>query len=113
MVGVDITAHAPEVGFCGGAVTMMTHGRQGHPRLTSSTLLGDMFLSTPHSYVSDSLECRAQANAASVQKQLIKELPSGVEIFGKMKPEYNTILTKDALEFVAKLARKYTDRWAG
>ncbi|GAB4816176.1 hypothetical protein N2152v2_003222 [Parachlorella kessleri] len=62
MVGVDITAHAPE------------------------------------------------ANAASVQKQLLKEMPSGVEIFGKMKPEYNTILTKDALEFVAKLARKYTDR---
>ena len=36
-----------------------------------------------------------------------------MEIFGAMKPEYSAILSKDALDFVAKLARKYTNRWGG
>lgn len=36
-----------------------------------------------------------------------------MEMFGAMKPEYSQILSKDALEFVAKLARKYTDRCGG
>lgn len=36
--------------------------------------------------------------------------PKGVEILGAYKPEFESILTGDALAFVADLARKYSGR---
>lgn len=35
--------------------------------------------------------------------------PKGVEILGAYKPEFESVLTGDALAFLADLARKYTD----
>lgn len=51
-----------------------------------------------------------QANAGSAKQSLQQSLPIGVEVFGAMKPDYATILSKEALEFVARLAGKYTGR---
>ncbi len=38
------------------------------------------------------------------------ELPAGVQINAPIKPEYETILTQDALDLVAKLHRAFEDR---
>ena len=36
--------------------------------------------------------------------------PTGIEITGEMRPEYDSILTADAIDFLAGLARKFTSR---
>jgi malate synthase len=37
-------------------------------------------------------------------------MPDGVQVTGGMRPEFAEVLTKDALEFVAKLQRAFSDR---
>lgn len=37
--------------------------------------------------------------------------PEGVTVLGAYKPEFESILTEDALSFVASLARKYSSRY--
>eukprot|EP00887_Chlorella_sp_A99_P003215 scaffold9.g3215.t1 len=50
----------------------------------------------------------AAAKAAAAANQ--GNLPAGVELLGEVRLEWEGILSKDALEFVATLARKYSGR---
>ena len=54
----------------------------------------------------------APTQAAELKRQAgaALRLPAGVELLADSKPEYETILTKDALAFVAMLARKHGAR---
>lgn len=92
-MGPAVASHAPEVS------ARQTLRKEGALPLHTSSPCSPLQIQHCHP---------AQANAASVKSSLA--LPAGIEVFGEMKPEYGAILSKDALDFVAKLARKYTDR---
>src|SRR5918996_872837 len=45
-----------------------------------------------------------------MDKQLISDMPGGIEVRGEITPEFAEILTPDALGFVAKLQRTFRNR---